>query len=157
MHNFVYQLVEAGHFLEARAELERLDPHYAEVGGPLLRLRRQWIAGRIHRGLGSPGRAEQALIGARREFIQRGLGLDAAAVGLDLALLYVEEGRAEEVRRLAEDTVPIFLAQDIHREAAAALLLFQEAARHEAVTRSMLMELTAYLRRIRPQSGDQVV
>ena len=38
--------------------------------------------------------------------------------------------------------VPIFSAQDVHREATAALLLFQDAARREAVT---VREVGAYL------------
>lgn len=45
--------------------------------------------------------------------------------------------------------LPVFEAQDIHREAFAALLLFQEAARTEQVTVAFLQELTTYLQAAR--------
>jgi hypothetical protein len=50
--------------------------------------------------------------------------------------------------------VPIFMAQDVHREATAALLLFQEAARREAVSATMLTELVSYLRRVESRAQD---
>jgi len=68
-------------------------------------------------------------------------GYDAAMTSLDLALLYLMEGRTGEVRRVAAEMHTLFDAQEIHREAAAALLLFQEAAERES--------LTAYLKRAR--------
>ncbi len=43
----------------------------------------------------------------------------------------------------------LFEAEDIHREAAATLLLFQEAARQKAVTAELIEDLNAYLRRAR--------
>ncbi|HSU84714.1 MAG TPA: hypothetical protein VLR69_20030 [Thermoanaerobaculia bacterium] len=43
----------------------------------------------------------------------------------------------------------LFGAQEIHREAAAALLLFQEAAEREALTSEWVEDLTAYLKRTR--------
>jgi len=42
--------------------------------------------------------------------------------------------------------IPIFQSQDIHREALAALVMFQEAARREAVTLAFVERLAAYLR-----------
>lgn len=83
------------------------------------------------------------------------LGFNAALAGLDLTLLYVEEGRTAEVKRLAEEMLPLFLAQDFHREAAAALVLFQEAVEREAVTAPMLTELIAYLRRVHVRPADK--
>ena len=52
---------------------------------------------------------------------------------LDLAVLYLRLGRRAEVRRLAEEILPLFKAQDVHREALAALTLFQEAARQDSL------------------------
>jgi hypothetical protein len=40
---------------------------------------------------------------------------------------------------------PIFAAHDVHREAAAALILFQEAVRQETVTIEMALEVAKYL------------
>lgn len=67
----------------------------------------------------------------------------------DLALLYLREGRAADVKRLAEEIHPIFQAQDVHREALAALRLFQDAARQEQLTVKVLREYVRYLKEAR--------
>lgn len=53
------------------------------------------------------------------------------------------------MRRIAEEMVPIFAAQDVHREALAALALFQEAARQDQLTVEKVREVTDYLRTAR--------
>jgi hypothetical protein len=45
--------------------------------------------------------------------------------------------------------VPVFEAQDVHREAATALMLFQDAVRSDQVTLGYLLELSGYLERAR--------
>ena len=67
-------------------------------------------------------------------------------VSLDLALLYLRQERNAEICRLAEEMFPLFEAQDVHREALAALRLFQEAARREEVTAEMVQELAVFFR-----------
>jgi hypothetical protein len=64
----------------------------------------------------------------------------------DLTLLYLREGRTADVKRLAEEILPIFQSQDVHREALAALRLFQEAARQERLTVQVVQEYVKYLR-----------
>nr|HRC86893.1 hypothetical protein [Thermoanaerobaculia bacterium] len=155
-HNLVWFLEQAGRLEEARQLLDQVQSLYDQFGDPGTQLRRQWVVGRIARGLGERERAEQALTATRLGFLSQGLGFDSALVGLDLALLYIELGRPNEVKRLAEEMVPIFLMQDIHREATAALLLFQEAARQEAATVPMVAQLIAYLERVRKGSKDLV-
>jgi len=53
------------------------------------------------------------------------------------------------VKRLAEEIYAILQAQDIHREAAAALMLFREAARQEQLTVQEIREYVEYLREAR--------
>lgn len=48
---------------------------------------------------------------------------------------------------------PIFHAQDVHREALAALVIFQEAARREELTLQKAREIAAYLREARGNPG----
>jgi len=50
-----------------------------------------------------------------------------------------------EVQRLAEEMVAAFESQEVHREALAALRLFQEAARREEITESVVRDLFTYL------------
>lgn len=70
-------------------------------------------------------------------------------VSLDLALLYEEQGRLDELQELADAILPIFRSQDIHREAAAALALFVKPASHKAAHRPLIETLAAYLRQAR--------
>ncbi|HYO16580.1 MAG TPA: hypothetical protein VE685_25560 [Thermoanaerobaculia bacterium] len=62
----------------------------------------------------------------------------------DLALLSVREGRVADVKRLAEEIFPIF-----RREAVAALMLFQEAARQEQLTVKAVRESAKYFHEAR--------
>lgn len=148
-HGLAEYLIDADQFLEARQVLGQNEDLYDRFPEPLIQLRRQWVEARIAYGLGAKRQAEESLLRIRSGFMDAGLGFETVLVGLDLALIYVEERKTAEVQRLAEEMMPVFMAQDIHREAAAALLLFQEAAQKEVVTSSMLSELTAYMRRIR--------
>ncbi len=82
-----------------------------------------------------------------------GNGYDAAMVTMELVLLYLRQDRTADVKRAAEEMVPIFHAQDVHREALAALVLFQDAARREELTVRKVHEIAAYLREARGNPG----
>ncbi|MDP9121555.1 MAG: hypothetical protein M3O15_09345 [Acidobacteriota bacterium] len=147
VHNLALYLVEAGQYAEAAAVVadhQGLYDQFPETG-----LRLLWLRARIAAGTGRRGEAEEALIAARGGFIARGVGFDAALVSLDLAVLYAGQGRTAPLRRLAEEIVPILEAQDLHREAVAALVLFQDTARQEALSSSFLRDLRRYLRQAR--------
>ncbi len=148
-HNLSLFLVEAGQY-DAAAEILRADAElYEQFADPWTRLRKRWLQGKIASGTRQHAEAESAFLAVRDGFIAQGIGYDAAMVSLDLALLYLEEGRRVDVQRLAGEMQPIFEAADVHPEATAALLLFQEAARQQAVTVEMVEELAAYLERAR--------
>lgn len=57
------------------------------------------------------------------------------------------------MRKLAEEMLPIFQSRDVHREAIAALLVFQKAAEMERVTLGLVQELSEYLKECRVPSG----
>jgi hypothetical protein len=112
-----------------------------------------WFEGNLARAEGHDEEAESALRACREGFARRGIGYDAALVSLDLAVLFLEARRTAEVKALAEEMFPLFQAQDIHREAAAALLLFIEAARAEEASLAFVRELAAYLQAARRDRG----
>jgi tetratricopeptide (TPR) repeat protein len=148
-HNLALFLVEEGRF-DAAADLLQADAElYERFADPWTLLRQVWLRGKIAFATGQLAEAEQAFREVRRGFIQQGNGYDAAMVSLDLALLHLREGRTAEVQRIAAEMHTLFDAQEIHREAAAALLLFQEAAEREALTAEWVEDLTAYLKRAR--------
>lgn len=148
-YNLAYFHVEAGAYEQAADLLTADQDLYAAFPEPWTQLRLKWLQGDIARGRGAMHEAEQAYRETRDGFIAEGIGYDAAMVSLDLALLYLAAGRTGEVTQLAEEMLPVFEAQDVHREAAAALMLFQDAARREALSGKLVRELAAYLREAR--------
>jgi tetratricopeptide (TPR) repeat protein len=145
-HNLAVYLTESGRFEEAADLLEADEALYRRFPEPWTQLRLSWLRGKIAAGRGEFAAAEQWLLETRDGFVREGIGYDAAMVSLDLALLYLKEGRTGDVRRLAEEMVSIFEAQDVHREAMAAVMLFREAARREEVTAALVIEVMRALR-----------
>lgn len=154
VHNLLLHDIELGEFARARQALLDHDELYRRFDDPVVVLRRRWAEGLIARGCEDWQEAEQLLRLAGEGFAGSGLTFDAALVGLDLAQLFIATGRTAEVRRLAAELAPVFTAEGVHREAAAALLLFRQAAEREVVTLSMLVELVHHLRRIRSGSAE---
>jgi tetratricopeptide (TPR) repeat protein len=152
-YNLALQLVQAGRHEEAAELLESDDGLYRRVQAPWLQLRLVWLRGDIAAGGGDLAAAERAYLETRDGFVALGIGYDAAVVSLDLAVLYLRQGRTAEVRRVAEEMLPIFEAQDVHREALASLALFQEAARQDQLTVEKALEVVAYLRDARGEPG----
>jgi hypothetical protein len=110
-----------------------------------VQLRLAHLEGRIAWGLGDPEKAATLLLQSRNGYLAERQGFNAALVTLDLAALHLENGRPREVKPLAEQMVPIFQAQDVHRELITALMLFQRAARVEQLTADLLARLRRYL------------
>jgi tetratricopeptide (TPR) repeat protein len=144
-HNLVDTLSKLGRSEEASAMLPKVRQLSAELGNDLDLVRLTWTEARIVGDLGAGAEAEQLYREVRDEFAARGIGFDAALVTLDLAMAYAKEGRAAEMRVLALEMLPIFEAQDVHREALAALAVFKQAAIQEQVSVALVERLVRYL------------
>jgi len=141
-HNLVLGLTESGHAREAADLLEHSRPLYQSLGDRMSLIRLTWLEGKIALGCEDLDRAEALLLEARGLLAERGLGYDTALLGLDLARLYARQGRGAEMRRLAEEMLPIFRSREIRREAVSALIVFQNAATLERVTLGIVQELS---------------
>ncbi len=148
-HNLVDNFSRTGRHREAADLLPELKAVAAAHGSALDRVRLDWVEGRIAAGLGDQARARELLTEVRQKFLDDGNAFDAGLAGLDLAISYMGEGRAAEVRDLADEMVTVFRDLDISREAMAALLVFQEAARRETATADLAREVAATLARAR--------
>ncbi len=148
-HNLAWFLNECGRSAEALRQLQRFRHVYSEFDDPWTVLRFTWLSGRIAAGLGRCAEAEESLSEVRRRLLADGRGYDAALVTLDLANVYLQGGRSAEVKRLAGEMFALFLAKDVHRQAAAALGVFQRAAELETVTPRLIRDIAAYLQRAR--------
>jgi tetratricopeptide (TPR) repeat protein len=149
-HNLANWLLESGDALEALARFERARPLYERFGrDPWSRLRRRWLEGKIHAGLGDLDTARAAFEEVRTEAARRELAYELAMVSLELAILHLEREETAEVRRLAGELVPAFHSRDLHRHALGALYLFHQAAQTETATATFTREVLRYLRRAR--------
>lgn len=147
--NLALFLVESGRY-EAAAELLIADePLYQDFADRWTALRKMWLAGKIAFAAGRLAEAAEAFLQVRSGFIDQGIGYDVAMVSLDLSLVYLRQNRAAEVKALAEEMHGVFAAEDVHREAMAALVLFQEAARREVLTAELIEEMAVFLKRAR--------
>jgi hypothetical protein len=122
---------------------------YLQLGERSSLIRLRWLEGKILRDLRWGDEAETAFREVRDELIGLGLGLDAALVSLDLAMILLERGDTGELKRLAAEMIPMFESWDDHRKALAAFLLFQKAAEAEQVTLGLLQEVAVALERTR--------
>ena len=143
-------LVEAGRPAEARAAFNRARRDLLErVTGAADRKRLVWLDGLILWGEKKRVEAEERLRAARDAFRDLDAGYDVALISLDLAAFYLEEGRTADVRRLAEEMLPVFTSRALHRHALHALVLFQRAAEAESLTLAWVRDLARYLRHAR--------
>jgi tetratricopeptide (TPR) repeat protein len=147
--NLVGCLVLADRFVEAQRLLPEVRALLQAVGQPLDLVRLRWAEGNVALGLGRRGPAEAAFREVQQEFLDRGMGYDAALVSLDLAQVYAQEDAVDELKRLAGELMPVFASRDVHREALVALLLFQKACEEEHMTVTLAREIAAHLRRER--------
>ena len=148
-HNLIDALAEGGQFMEAQKLLVKARPLYQKFAQPWTRNLHKWNRAKIARGLGQSENAETLFLAARAGFIAEEATYDTALVSLDLASLYAEQGRMTELKRLAEEMVPIFSSREIHREALAALSYWRQAVEAEEVCVQLGAGVAAFLKRAR--------
>ena len=144
--NTAATLCRLGRFQEAEPivpEVRRLAER--KGGGAIDQRKTRWLEANLAAGLGRRAEALTALEEVRQGFEKDGLAYDYALSSLDAALLYREENRFAEIKALADEILVIFRAQNVHREALAAVILFVEAAGKEQVTPDLLRRLQDYL------------
>lgn len=156
-HNLASMLVDLGAHERAAALLPEIRQAAVGAGSRFDLLRFRWLEGTVLLGLGREPRAEAALLEVRKGFLELGVAYDAAAVSLELAALYLRQGRTSELKDLAEEIIPIFRSRDVHQEAFAALLLFQRAVEMETLTLRMVEEVAEVLRRFRGQPRPEAL
>jgi tetratricopeptide (TPR) repeat protein len=151
--NLALDLSHVGRFAEAAELAKQAREVAAEMGDAIILLRLTWIGGHIAAGLGRTEEALRLLAQARREFAARNMGYDVALALLEEAALLLDEGRTAEVKALTRRLPAVFAAEEVHREALAALRLFHEAAQREAATAELARNILRYLFRARHDRG----
>jgi len=131
----------------ARRALPQLRDLIAAHGMAKDRVRLDWIEARITAQEGDLERSTELY----RPVLERCLELDtihdSAVVALELAVLLLELGRGSEVLTLADTVAPIFEAQGVAPEAAAAVILAAASLRQGVTAHEVLRSLAAQRRR----------
>jgi tetratricopeptide (TPR) repeat protein len=146
--------------LELYADAAKLLPAVrelaVELGNALSLNRVLWLDARVALGQGRVAEALAGLEQVRNDFTTHGLPFEAALSSLDLAVIWLEQGRSAEVRELAVGMGWIFKTKGIDREALAALALFCEAAKQETATVSLARQVIAEIETMRPPASPRL-
>ncbi len=145
--NLCVNLCHLRQFAEAEAQLPRLRQLALDLGNDLDLVRVVWLSGRTAAGSGRRAEACAAFEQVRGELTIRKDAFGTAMVSLELAQLYLDEGRTAEVRELAAEMAWVLAAKGLEREALAALRLFCDAAQREAATLDQVRRVLGQLER----------
>ena len=140
-------LCHVDRYQEAEEALPELRALTARPEQAMDRVRVCWLAGRVAGGLGRTEEGIEALSAVRVKFAETKIRYDEAMVSLELAGLYLQQGRTAEVKALSAEMEPVFHDQGVHAEAQKALALFRQAVELETMTVEMVRRLVAYLYR----------
>lgn len=148
-HNLIWFLHESGQEGEVTACLDGARRLYEKAGDRRHLNRLRWLEGKLASG---SREAEGPLLAAREGLAREGLAYEAALAAMDLAVLYVQERREADMRRLADQIYPLFRSDDMYQETTAALHSFQQPAGSEDVAR-LLDELSGWVARTRSEKN----
>lgn len=148
-NNLVCLLATAGYPAEAQALLPEVVALARKLDNGVDFARLRWAEARIAEGFGDLARAVELLLEVRGELARCNIYYDQALVSLEIAGLYLKQGKTAEVKAIARHLVPIFQANDVPREALAALAVFRRAAEMEQVTLDLVQRIASFLQDLR--------
>lgn len=148
-HNLATCLAEQERYQEAAELMAELEPEYERFPETHMRLLRRWMEGKVLAGLGRDDEAERILVEVVDEYRRTGRPLAAADASIHLAMIYERQGRAAELRRLAEEMTSIYFSREIPRESAVALAFFVRAVEQERATRLVIERVAGFRKRAR--------
>jgi tetratricopeptide (TPR) repeat protein len=143
--NLAVTYTHLGRFSEAAELVQKVRDLAGGLGDDLFLVRVLWLEGRILAGLGNREAARALLAEARGKFEAEGLAYDVALCLLEEAALLLADHRTGDVKALSLDLAVVFQSKGVHREALAALRLFQEAVETDAATAGLARRVLAYL------------
>jgi tetratricopeptide (TPR) repeat protein len=147
--NLLVNLCHVERYTEAANEIEEVRALTLRHGYRIGLARLVWLEGWIAAGLGLFPEAENAFEQVRQEFLARDIPFDAGRASLELAVLYMEQGRTADVQKLARELAPIFQSQKASHELVAALMLFRDSVEEETLTLEMVRRFVDDFRRSR--------
>ena len=154
LHNILLFRVERGEFRSANLQLFEMRPLYARHAGAVDLLKLRWIEGKIAAGLGEWERAERAFRQVREEFKTRGQIYHSAIIGLELAAIWLRQGRTREMKELVLETLEVFRSRYVARESIVALLMLRDALDRDLATSELITLVKEALEQHAPKAAS---
>ena len=155
LHNILLFRAELGEYESAQRQLQRMRPLYAAHSGWLDWVKLHRLEGEIAAGLGDLVTAEATFQQIRQDLDDAGLPYQAALASLDLAGVWLRQGRTDEVRALVPEMVSTFRVLGVEREALSALYLLQDALERDQATLDILRLVGGILRRLQNEPATR--
>jgi tetratricopeptide (TPR) repeat protein len=154
-HQLAHFLSDAGKPDEALAILEASRPLYAQFKDPWTRIRLHWLEGKIARSLGDLAEAEETFKRLWYDLQEPAYAHELTLLSLDLAEVYVAQGKHEEALELVEEFGPLLQEWGMHAEGLAMWLLLERSVRERRAGTTLFRRMTEYLARAwhRPLHG----
>ena len=153
LQNLILYLVECGRLSRARTLLWRFKGIGAMPADPMTRLRLRDIEGRIEAGLGRLEAAERAFLEVKQAFDAEEQFYASGLVSLDLATVWLRQGKTGDVKRLVAEVHQTFVALEIDREAVAAVALLVQACEQERASVDFVRSVAGFLKELERRPG----
>jgi hypothetical protein len=134
LHNLSVILIEAIAPSRLGTVLQNLDASYNRFVGSkrhIAKYKIRWLQALGQKRFGATRQAERFFKMAFNGFVDMKASAEVAMVSLDIALLFIEEGRIDETKELARHAYKIASALGMNADALAALNIWQQATEAE--------------------------
>ncbi len=147
IHNEVYLLVDLGECREARTLLWSNLWRYQDSGA-FEQVKLRGLQARINAGIGQLDWAVRDFLAAKKGLEEAGLPYLGAIANLDLAAVYLQQGRTGDAKALALEAIATFERLGIHQEVLSGLHLLEEVIDREILTVQLLRRYADILRHV---------
>lgn len=154
VHNLAQALAVCGRYRDARVMLFPVRGREEDAGGRVNFLKVRWLEAQISAGLGELERAERDFQFVRSGFLEVNTPFKSALAGLELAEVYLRQGRSEESRSLGLETIEVFQSLHIPRESLVSVLVLQRSLKMGlAETGALLRTVIDFLKKAENDSS----
>jgi tetratricopeptide (TPR) repeat protein len=155
LHNILLFRVELGEYAAAQRQLQRMRPLYTAHAAWLDLVKLHRLEGEIAAGLGDLDTAEATFQQIRRDLDDAGLAYQASLASLDLAGVWLRQGRTADMRGLMASTLATFQVLGTEREAFSALHILQDALDRDEATLDIVRLVSGILRRLQNEPATR--
>jgi len=127
-HAVVNCQMDAGHIEDASLKWIELRFLYEQIGDPLMRLKGQWLEGRLMIAQGVIPAGIRLLEKTRAKYQEHGMAYDAAVVAVHIAQGHLSLGRHDRARSLIAEVAPVFRDLNVEKNILSAFVHLRRVA-----------------------------